>query len=184
MVLLAALSAAACDDGNSAARTSSGATGGSGAAEATGGHTMGIVIPGRGDMAMVVDASANTGQGGGEGNVPSSPSYELPVADWPSDSCVERVDALLGQMSVQQKAAQMVMGSYEEVSSGDVSGEGVGTVFSPGSSIPGSGSASDWASLIDELISAGQSTPNEIPVLFGVDAVHRADGQLDRDRLS
>jgi beta-glucosidase len=66
----------------------------------------------------------------------------------------------------------MVMGLYDDVGGGDVSGEAVGTVFASGSSIPGSGSAGDWANLIDGFISASQSTPNGVPILFGVDAVH------------
>jgi beta-glucosidase len=75
-------------------------------------------------------------------------------------------------MSVEQKAAQMVMGLYENTGSGDVSGEALGTVFSAGSSIAGSGSAADWASLIDGFVSASHSTPNGVPILFGIDAVH------------
>jgi beta-glucosidase len=92
--------------------------------------------------------------------------------EWPSDACVTQVNTLLGQMSLEQKAAQMVMGLYEDTSSGDVSSEALGTVFASGSSIPGSGSAADWASLIDGYVSASQSTPNGLPILFGIDAVH------------
>ncbi|HEU5075154.1 MAG TPA: glycoside hydrolase family 3 N-terminal domain-containing protein, partial [Polyangiaceae bacterium] len=98
--------------------------------------------------------------------------YEPPVVDWPSEACVTQANTLVAQMSIQQKAAQMVMGRYENVTNEDVSGEGVGTVFSAGSSIPGGGSAAEWASLIDGYITASQSTPNGLPILFGIDAVH------------
>ncbi len=107
----------------------------------------------------------------GTGTVPE-PSYELPVVTWPSDACRTQVNTLLGQMTLEQKAAQMVMGRYENVASGDVSSGAVGTVFSAGSAIPGGGSAADWAGLIDGFVGASQSTPNGLPILFGIDAVH------------
>lgn len=66
----------------------------------------------------------------------------------------------------------MVMGQYQNVSAADVSGEVTGTIFAAGSAIPGASSPSDWANLIDGFISASQSTPNGLPILFGVDAVH------------
>lgn len=94
------------------------------------------------------------------------------MIEWPSESCVTRANTLLGQMSVQQKAAQMVMGRFENVDSGDVSGEAVGTVFSAGSAVPGSGSVNDWIRVIDGFITASQSTPNQVPIFFGIDAVH------------
>ncbi len=99
-------------------------------------------------------------------------SYELPVVAWPGDSCVSQVDTLLGQMTLEQKAAQMVMGQYQDVTSADVSGEVTGTVFASGSALPGASSPADWADLIDGYITASESTPNGIPILFGVDAVH------------
>lgn len=111
------------------------------------------------------------GGGGGPGELPGI-VYDLPVVTWPNESCVTRVNTILAQMSVEQKAAQMVMGQYGNTSSGDVSGEALGTVFASGSAIPGSGSAADWASLIDGYITASKSTPNGVPILFGIDAVH------------
>jgi len=113
--------------------------------------------------------AGTTTSGGGSGG---TGGYQPPVVDWPSEACVSQADTLLAQMSIQQKAAQMVMGRYENVAAGDVSNESVGTVFSAGSAIPGGGSASEWASLIDGYITASQSTPNGVPILFGIDAVH------------
>jgi beta-glucosidase len=75
-------------------------------------------------------------------------------------------------MSLEQKVAQMVMGQFQDVTAADVSGEVTGTVFASGSQIQGSGSAQDWATLIDGYISASQSTPNGVPIFFGIDAVH------------
>ena len=118
------------------------------------------------------DGSTTVGTTGGSGGTGGEIGYEPPVVEWPSETCVTQANTLLGQMSLEQKAAQMVMGRYENVDPSDVSGEGVGTVFSAGSAIPGGGSAAEWASLIDGYITASQSTPNGLPVLFGIDAVH------------
>lgn len=105
---------------------------------------------------------------------PDTPTVEYtpPVVDWPSEECVNQANTLVGQMSLEQKVAQMVMGQYGDVTSADVSGEALGTVFASGSAIPGSGNAADWASLIDGFITASQTTPNGLPILFGIDAVH------------
>ena len=133
---------------------------GSGGADGSGGGT----------GAASSEAGGANGAGGGTGGNPGG--YELPVVAWPSEACVSQVSALLSQMSLEQKAAQMVMGQYQDVSGADVSGEVTGTVFASGSAIPGSSSPTDWASLIDGYISASQSTQNGLPILFGVDAVH------------
>jgi len=85
---------------------------------------------------------------------------------------VNQANALLAQMSLEQKASQMAMGQFAQVTSADVSGEIVGTVFASGSALAGSSSAAEWASLIDGFIAASQSTPNGVPIFFGVDAVH------------
>ncbi len=108
---------------------------------------------------------------GGEQDPPVVP-YTPPVVDWPSQECVSQANTLVEQMSLEQKVAQMVMGQFGDVTSADVSGEALGTVFASGSAIPGSGSAADWASLIDGFLTASQSTPNGVPILFGIDAVH------------
>lgn len=106
------------------------------------------------------------------GGVVPGVDYELPVVAWPSEACVLQVNDLLAQMSLEQKAAQMVMGLYGDTAAGDVSSETLGTVFASGSNIIGAGSAADWASLIDGFIAESQSTPNGVPILFGIDAVH------------
>lgn len=145
-------------------------TGGAGTTNTNGSGTQGAVTNGSGgSTSSTVSGTGSGGVGGGSGG---TGGYQPPVVDWPSETCVNQANTLLGQMSVQQKAAQMVMGRYENVTSADVSGEAVGTVFSAGSAIPGTGSAAEWASLIDGFISASQSTPNGLPILFGIDAVH------------
>jgi beta-glucosidase len=139
---------------------------------ANGSGGAGATASGGGGAAVGGNGSGGVSPGGGTGGTSEFGDYELPIVDWPSATCVTQVNTLLGQMSLQQKVAQMVMGQYGDVGSGDVSSEEVGTVFSSGSAVPGSGSAGEWASLIDGYITASQSTPNGLPILFGIDAVH------------
>jgi beta-glucosidase len=156
--------------------TDSGGTTGSGAAQSASGGTGGASSGTGGESGAVGGAGgtiAGGGGGNGAGGTGGTPGgYELPVVAWPSEACASQVSALLSQMSLEQKAAQMVMGQYGDVSSADVSGEVTGTIFAAGSSIVGSSSPADWATLVDGFISASQSTPNGLPILFGVDAVH------------
>jgi len=150
--------------------TTSGTGGAQGGVGGTGGGQGGVGGTGGAQGGVGGTGGAQGGVGGGSGGTPGG--YQLPVVAWPSAACESQVSALLGQMSLQQKAAQMVMGQYQNVTSADVSGEVTGTIFASGSAIPGSSSPADWASLIDGYLSASQSTPNGLPVLFGVDAVH------------
>src|SRR5690606_33887205 len=150
-------------DGGSGGTGGSGGSGGSPETGGTGGtpETGGNIGIGLGGLGL-----GGLGLGGARGD------YELPEVAWPSDACVSQVSALLGQMSLEQKAAQMVMGQFQDVTAADVSDEVTGTVFASGSEISGSGSAQDWAILIDGYVSASQTTPNDVPILFGIDAVH------------
>src|SRR5688572_887404 len=173
------VSTVACSNGSDPNAGPTGGTGnpGSGATSGVGGT--GGATPGTGGAGSASGGTGGTisGSGGSNDGVGGSSGgtlggYELRVVAWPSDACVSQASMLVSQMSLEQKAAQMVMGQYQDVTSAHVSGEEVGTVFASGSAITGSGSAADWASLIDGYISASQSTPNGLPILFGIDAVH------------
>lgn len=156
-------------NGNAAVTNGVGGGNATNGTNGSGSNTSGVATNGAGGGGMGGNTSTSTSAGGTSG---TTGGYEPPVVQWPSEACVNQVNTLLGQMSLEQKAAQMVMGQYQDVTSADVSGEAVGTVFASGSAIPGSGSAGEWASLIDGFISASQSTPNGLPILFGIDAVH------------
>lgn len=132
----------------------------------TGANTTGGIECGSHDAADTTDG----GPGGSGGVTPID--YDPPEVDWPSEACVAQANTLLEQMSLEQKAAQMVMGRYEDVTNSDVSDGALGTVFASGSSIPGMASGSDWANLIDGYIQASANTSDQLPILFGVDAVH------------
>lgn len=158
-----------CSDGSGLGTMGSGGNPGTGSGGADSSNGSGGTINGSGG---IPDTGIGIGMGGTPDLGGASGDYELPEVTWPSEACVSKVSALLSQMSLEQKAAQMVMGQYQDVTAAHVSGEVTGTVFASGSQIPGSSSPSDWATLIDGYITASQSTPNGLPILFGIDAVH------------
>ncbi|HSN66552.1 MAG TPA: hypothetical protein VLS94_07925, partial [Fusibacter sp.] len=66
----------------------------------------------------------------------------------PSKSTPERVSDLLGRMTLEEKAAQMVQGERGAVTSADLKEYGLGSVLSGGGSVPGSGSIEDWEEMM------------------------------------
>ncbi|MGN0507066.1 MAG: glycoside hydrolase family 3 N-terminal domain-containing protein [Lachnospiraceae bacterium] len=89
----------------------------------------------------------------------------------------ERVEALLAQMTLDEKLAQMVQPEQNEAAGGaspeDVKKYGIGSVLSGGGSAPASGnSAKDWQERVLAYELAALDTRLGIPLLYGVDAVH------------
>lgn len=84
-----------------------------------------------------------------------------------------RVEALLAQMTLEEKIAQMVQPEQAGITPEDVSEYGFGSVLSGGGSAPSTGNtAQDWQKRVDELKAAALQTRLGIPLLYGIDAVH------------
>jgi beta-glucosidase len=82
---------------------------------------------------------------------------------------------LLGKMSRQQKAAQMVMAPNPTTA--DIGTYAPGAVFAPGGGEPASGSTPmDWATMTDGYYAAASKAALGIPILYGLDAVHGDNG--------
>lgn len=85
----------------------------------------------------------------------------------------ERVEALLAQMTLEEKVAQMVQPEQSGVSLSEIRMYGIGSVLSGGGSAPKSGNnAEDWENYINQIKQAALDSRLGIPVLYGVDAVH------------
>lgn len=155
---------------------SAGATGGGGGGEPAGGpNAAGTDGGGAGPTAGAGGGQTLGGEGGGGGSGGSggSDAYEIPTITWPSAECTAKADGLIAQMTNAEKAAQMVMGMNP--GTGAVSSTSLGTVFSGGTQGPAGGSrASDWAGLIDPYIAAAASSRLQVPLFYGIDAVHGA----------
>lgn len=85
----------------------------------------------------------------------------------------ERVEALLAQMTLEEKAAQMVQPEQAGITLNEITEYGVGSVLSGGGSSPRAGNdAEDWQNHINSMKQASLDSRLGIPLLYGVDAVH------------
>jgi beta-glucosidase len=103
--------------------------------------------------------------------------YPLAAVDNPtyldsSASISDRVEDLLGRMSLEQKVGQMVQSERATTSAEDVKTYQLGSVLSGGGSLPTPNTAEGWANMVDAYQAAAMSTELGIPIIYGVDAVH------------
>lgn len=85
----------------------------------------------------------------------------------------ERIDALIAQMTLDEKIAQMVQPEQADISLDEIRRYGVGSILSGGGSAPSMGNmAENWQKHINAMKQAALETRLGIPLLYGVDAVH------------
>ncbi|GGW74694.1 hypothetical protein GCM10010503_60440 [Streptomyces lucensis JCM 4490] len=85
----------------------------------------------------------------------------------------KRVADLLGRMSVQEKAGQMSQAERGAVTApGDIAGYALGSLLSGGGSTPTPNTPESWAKMIDAFQLRTRTTRYQIPLVYGVDAVH------------
>lgn len=85
----------------------------------------------------------------------------------------DRVAALLAQMTLEEKVAQMVQAEQASITPEEVTAYGIGSVLSGGGSAPSTGNTPrDWQARVNDLVSASLESRLSIPLLYGIDAVH------------
>lgn len=84
----------------------------------------------------------------------------------------ERAEILVKQMTLKEKAGQMLQAERNTVKEKEVTKLALGSVLSGGGSYPGSNTIEDWNSMIQNLQKAAMDTRLGIPILYGIDAVH------------
>jgi beta-glucosidase len=85
----------------------------------------------------------------------------------------KRVADLLSRMSLQEKAGQMTQAERGAVTTpGDVATYDLGSLLSGGGSTPTPNTAEAWVKMIDAFQLRAQATRFQIPLIYGVDAVH------------
>ena len=87
-------------------------------------------------------------------------------------STEERVADLLGRMTLEEKAGQMVQGVIGSVTSDDMTALGLGSVLSGGGAVPGDNSLGAWQEMVKDYQNGAMQTRLQIPFLYGIDSVH------------
>ncbi len=91
----------------------------------------------------------------------------------PNADIQDRIDALLVQMTLEEKAAQMLQPEQAYITPEQVKEFGIGSVLSGGGSAPTTGNtAADWQARVNDFKQASLESRLGIPLLYGVDAVH------------
>ncbi|MDX9690928.1 MAG: glycoside hydrolase family 3 protein [Acholeplasmataceae bacterium] len=114
--------------------------------------------------------------------VPSDPTVvpTTPVESSPDDfdTIEAKVAWWIDHMTIEEKAGQMIQAerSPDNGGRGATSQETtfyrLGSILNGGGNIPGSNTVSGWRQMVRTYQNASKYTPNQIPLLYGVDAVH------------
>lgn len=89
---------------------------------------------------------------------------ELPVE--------ERVEDLLGRMSLDEKIGQMTLIEKNSIQPAAVTELFIGGILSGGGGYPSPNTPESWAEMVKSYQDAALATPLGIPMIYGVDAVH------------
>jgi beta-glucosidase len=84
----------------------------------------------------------------------------------------DRVEDLLARMTVADKVGQMTQAERAEVSAGEITQYRLGSVLSGGGSAPTPNTPAAWADMYDGFQRGALATPLQIPLIYGIDAVH------------
>ncbi|MBI5106668.1 MAG: glycoside hydrolase family 3 protein, partial [Solirubrobacterales bacterium] len=97
----------------------------------------------------------------------------LPYED-PSLPVAQRVDDLLGRMTLEEKVGQMTQTERQRVDGNEhlITDWKLGSILSGGGSTPATNTAAGWADMVDRMQDAALATRLHIPILYGVDSVH------------
>jgi len=95
-----------------------------------------------------------------------------PSGSYPTQACLDRANALLGQMTADEKYAQMLQMERAALTTALVTQYGIGSGFSQGGSAPSTNSPTGWADMADGYRQAALASRLKIPFLYGADEVH------------
>lgn len=84
----------------------------------------------------------------------------------------KRVKDLMARMTLEEKIGQMVQAERQAATSEDVRQYKIGSILSGGGSAPEPNTPKTWADMVDAFQKGAMSTRLQIPIIYGVDAVH------------
>ncbi|GAA0580392.1 hypothetical protein GCM10009534_13170 [Kribbella sandramycini] len=85
----------------------------------------------------------------------------------------KRVDDLLARMTLAEKVGQMTQAERNALKSrSDIASYALGSLLSGGGSVPTPNTPAAWAAMVDNFQRSAQATRLQIPLIYGVDAVH------------
>jgi beta-glucosidase len=89
---------------------------------------------------------------------------DLPTAD--------RVEDLLARMTLAEKVGQMTLVEKNSIEADDITALTIGGILSGGGGYPQPNTPESWAEMVDGFQAAALASRLEIPLIYGVDAVH------------
>ncbi|MFK4082592.1 glycoside hydrolase family 3 N-terminal domain-containing protein [Kribbella sp. NPDC020789] len=99
-------------------------------------------------------------------------AHDLPYLN-PKLPVRKRVDDLLSRMTLAEKVGQMTQAERNALKSrSDIASYALGSLLSGGGSVPSPNTPAAWAAMIDTFQRTAQATRLQIPLIYGVDAVH------------
>ena len=84
----------------------------------------------------------------------------------------ERVEELLGKMTLDEKIGQMAQVEKDSVRPGDITKYYIGSILSGGGGSPGRNTVEGWVEMVDGFQREALATRLGIPIIYGVDAIH------------
>src|SRR5258707_4807972 len=85
----------------------------------------------------------------------------------------ERVDNLLGQMTLAEKIGQMTQAEKNSITAAEVSQYAIGSVLSGGGGNPTPNAPRSWWQMVHSFQEAALQSRLAIPLIYGSDARHR-----------
>ena len=116
-------------------------------------------------------ASSGAPSGAPSGEASGSPSSGRPWMD-ASKPVDDRVAALLGQMTVDEKIGQMTQIEKNAIDPAKAAAFNLGSILSGGGGFPDPNTPQAWYDMVNAYQQAALGTRLGVPIIYGVDAVH------------
>jgi beta-glucosidase len=97
---------------------------------------------------------------------------ESPISTNPSQPVETRVDDLLKRMTLDEKIGQMTQVEKNSIGPGDITKYYIGSILSGGGGSPSENTPQAWYAMVAGFQKEALKTRLQIPILYGVDAVH------------